>query len=167
MTLPRFDYNDFPIETDQAQIEVTLPVGRHVLELVVEDSAGLQSAPSTVVITVEQAPPVINQIQPNSSQQGETVQATILGENLLGISQVSFAGSGISTNILPGGTNSSISVEITISPQAATGSHNFTITTPGGTVTSPDGLEFTVTAAVAPVITVRPPSGPVGTTVNI
>ena len=71
MTLPRFDYNDFPIETDQPQIEVTLPVGRHVLELVVEDSAGLQSAPSTVVITVEQAPPVINQIQPNSSSRAK------------------------------------------------------------------------------------------------
>jgi hypothetical protein len=121
MTLLRFDYNDFPIETDLPQIEVTLPAGRHVLELVVEDSAGLQSAHSTVVITVEQAPPVINQTQPNSGQQGEAIQATILGENLLGISEVSFAGSGITTTILPGGTNTSVSIEMIISPQAATG----------------------------------------------
>ena len=143
------------------------PVGRRVLELVVEDSAGLQSAPSTVVITVEQAPPVINQIQPNSGQQGETVQAQVSGENLLGISQVSFAGSGVSATILPGGSNTSVSIEMIISPQATTGSHNFTITTPGGTATSPAGVEFMVTPAVAPVITIRPASGPVGTTVNI
>jgi hypothetical protein len=167
MTLPRFNFNDFPIETDQAQIEVIFPVGRHVLELVVEDSAGLQSAPSTVVITVEQAPPVIDQIQPNSRQQGETVQAQISGENLLGISEVSFAGSGVSATILPGCSNTSVFIEMIILPQATTGSHNFTITTPGGTATSPAGVEFMVTPAVAPVITIRPASGPVGTTVNI
>jgi hypothetical protein len=92
-----------------------------------------------VVITVEQAPPVIIQIQSNSGQQGETVQAEILGENLLGITQVSFAGSGVSNNIFPAGTNTSVSIEIIISPQAATGPHNFTITTPGGTAPSPDG----------------------------
>jgi hypothetical protein len=103
MTLPRFDFNDFPIETDQPQIEVTLPVGRHVLELVVEDSAGLRSAPSTVVITVEQAAPIINQIQPNSGRPGETISAEISGQNLLGISQIAFTGSGVSATILSGG----------------------------------------------------------------
>ncbi len=43
----------FPLETTEPKIEVTLPVGRHVLELVVEDSAGLRSAPDTVVIEVK------------------------------------------------------------------------------------------------------------------
>ena len=50
-----YTIDDFPIETEQPEIEVTLPLGRHVLELVVEDSAGLRSAPDTVVITVEPA----------------------------------------------------------------------------------------------------------------
>jgi len=54
----------FPIETDQPVIEVTLPVGRHVLELVVEDSAGLRSAPDTVVITVQRADAVAVAVAP-------------------------------------------------------------------------------------------------------
>ncbi len=43
----------FPFETTEAKTEVTLPVGRHTLQLVVEDSAGLRSAPATVVIEVK------------------------------------------------------------------------------------------------------------------
>ena len=54
----------FPIETDQPVIEVTLPVGRHILELVVEDSAGLRSAPDTVVITVQRADAVAVAVAP-------------------------------------------------------------------------------------------------------
>ena len=54
----------FPIETDQPVIEVTLPVGRHVLELVVEDSAGLRSAPDTVIITVQRADAVAVAVAP-------------------------------------------------------------------------------------------------------
>jgi hypothetical protein len=137
MTLPRFDINDFPIETDQPRIEVTLPVGRHVLELVVEDSAGLRSAPATVVVTAEQSPPVITQIQPNSGTQRSTVRAGILGENLLGISQVIFSGTGVIASILPGGTNNNVPVEITIAPQAALGGRSFTVTTPGGLLPAP------------------------------
>jgi Bacterial Ig-like domain (group 2) len=55
----------FPFETDQPEFEVTLPVGRHVLELVVEDSAGLRSAPDTVVITVKKAEEISVTIKPS------------------------------------------------------------------------------------------------------
>jgi hypothetical protein len=163
MTLPRFDVNDFPIETDQPRIEVTLPVGRHVLELVVEDSAGLRSAPSTVVVTVEQSPPVINQIQPNNGTQGSIVRAEIRGENLLGISQVSFSGTGVTASILPGGTNNNVPVEITIAPQATLGGRSFTVTTPGGTATSPTGVQFTVQQNAPVVRSLNPTSGTQGT----
>ena len=50
----------FPLETDQPVVEVTLPPGRHVLELVVEDSAGLRSEPDTVTITIENVLPEIS-----------------------------------------------------------------------------------------------------------
>ena len=52
----------FPLETDQPVVEVTLPPGTHVLELVVEDSAGLRSEPDTVTITIESILPVISGI---------------------------------------------------------------------------------------------------------
>jgi hypothetical protein len=48
-----FTIDDFPIEVNRPKIDVVLPEGTHVLELVVEDSAGLKSAPDRVVITVK------------------------------------------------------------------------------------------------------------------
>lgn len=68
----------FPLETTEPKIEVTLPVGRHVLELIVEDSAGLRSAPTTVVITVQKAEEVSISIDPPSIQlsSGGTQQFT-------------------------------------------------------------------------------------------
>lgn len=64
----------FPIETDQPIIEITLPVGTHTLELVVEDSAGLQSELDTVTITVEAAIPKITNIEPEGGLRGATVK---------------------------------------------------------------------------------------------
>ncbi len=50
---------NFPFETTEPKVEVTLPVGRHTLQLVVEDSAGLRSEPATVVIEVKRFLPTI------------------------------------------------------------------------------------------------------------
>ncbi len=81
MPLPKF--TQFPFETNEPKVEVTLPVGRHVLELVVEDSAGLRSAPATVVITVQKAEQVAVTIDPTTGSviTGETQQfkATVTG----------------------------------------------------------------------------------------
>ena len=43
-----FTIDDFPIEVNRPEIDVILPVGTHVLELIVEDSAGYKSAPDRV-----------------------------------------------------------------------------------------------------------------------
>ena len=58
----------FPIDTEEPRVNVTLPVGEHVLELVVEDSAGIRSEPDRVTITVEreQPPARIEGIRPSS-----------------------------------------------------------------------------------------------------
>ncbi len=58
----------FPLETTEPTIEVTLPVGRHVLQLIVEDNAGLRSAPATVVITVQKAEEIVVSVFPASVQ---------------------------------------------------------------------------------------------------
>ena len=53
MTLPpSFNIEDFPIETAEPVIEITMPTGEYLFELVVEDTAGLVSAPDTVTIEV-------------------------------------------------------------------------------------------------------------------
>ena len=86
----------FPLETDEPVVEVNLPPGRHVLELVVEDSAGLRSEPDTVTITIENVLPVITAINPATARQGaESVSAVITGAYLENVQGVSFLGEGI------------------------------------------------------------------------
>ena len=79
----------FPIETSEAQIEVTLPVGTHVLELVVEDSAGLRSEPDTVTITVVGLP-AITGFTPERGFWGSEV--SIAGRHFVEVEQVLFGG---------------------------------------------------------------------------
>ncbi|GAB6095362.1 hypothetical protein JCM14469_16140 [Desulfatiferula olefinivorans] len=88
-----YTLDDFPFETDQPQIDVILPVGTHVLELVVEDSAGLRSLPDTVVVTVEREElpdAVITGIDPVTGYQGRTVSARISGTGLADADGVTF-----------------------------------------------------------------------------
>lgn len=137
----------FPIETTNPRIEVTLPVGRHVLELVVEDSAGLRSAPDQIVIEVrrEAAVPTISGINPVSGIRGNTVDAVINGANLAGATAVSFSGNGITAKIRSGGTAEQLPVSLIIAADAETGARTFTVTTPAGTATSPGRVTFSVT----------------------
>jgi hypothetical protein len=147
----------FPIETTNPKIEVTLPVGRHVLELVVEDSAGLRSAPDQIVIEVrkEVAVPTITGINPVSGIRGNTVDAVINGTNLSGATAVDFSGSGITAKIRTGGTAGQLPVSLIIAADAATGARSFTVKTPAGTAASPTGVAFSV--AVEPkIIPVEP-----------
>jgi hypothetical protein len=158
----------FPYQTTQPQAEVTLPVGRHVLELIVTDSAGLQSAPDTVVITVvaTSVAPTITSISPSEGQAGATVTADITGTNLAGATAVTFSGAGVTAAIVSV-TASSVRVNITIAAGAATGTRTFTVTTPIGTAQSPSGVAFTVVATPAkPTITgISVPGGQQGAAV--
>ena len=61
---------EFPLETDQPQIEVTLPVGSWELELVVVDSGGLESQPDRVTVASEVIP------RPPVADAGTDVRAT-------------------------------------------------------------------------------------------
>jgi hypothetical protein len=136
----------FPIETTDPRIQVTLPVGRHVLELVVEDSAGLRSAPDQVIIEVRQEAvlPTITGINPVSGTPGSRVEAVISGTLLSGATKVTFAGTGVNAAIGTGGTATSLPVVITIEAGTATGSRAFTVITPAGSAASPSGISFTV-----------------------
>lgn len=51
-------FKQFPIDTPAPQIQVVLPVGKHTLQLKVQDDAGEWSDPVTVVIDVVQKPAV-------------------------------------------------------------------------------------------------------------
>lgn len=138
----------FPIETTNPRIEVTLPVGRHVLELVVEDSAGLRSAPDQIVIEVrkEVVVPVITGILPVSGIRGATVEAVISGTGLTGATSVVFSGTGVTASVGSGGTAEKLPVKIAIAADAALGARNFRVATPNGNAVSPAGVAFSVAA---------------------
>ncbi|MBN1812233.1 MAG: hypothetical protein JXA14_10390 [Anaerolineae bacterium] len=167
----------FPIEVTEPTVDVVLPVGTHVLELVVEDSAGLKSAPAAVVVTVkkEVAEPLIKGIVPKVGKQGATLEAAITGENLKGATAVEFFRIGAERlEVLREGgvvaevkeaTANRVVVGIKIDAAAEPGAYNFRVTTPAGTAQSPLGVAFTVeeAAAAGPVITgIDPKSGEQG-----
>lgn len=58
------------VESHEPEMQVTLPVGTHVLELVVQDSGGEESPPVTIVVIVEPdtgKEPIIDDFAPSGS----------------------------------------------------------------------------------------------------
>ena len=71
------DTTKFPIDTDRPKMDVTLPVGTHVLKLTIVDDAGLTST-DTVVITVKPVrKPDVTNIVPVRGLQGASVRAVV------------------------------------------------------------------------------------------
>jgi hypothetical protein len=147
-----FTLDDFPLEVNRPQIDVMLPEGTHVLELVVEDSAGLKSAPDQVVITVKREAfpePKVLSITPRFGLRGRTMGAKIYGENLLNVRAVRFGRDTetdplIQVVLLPGATASELPIEVTIGEDAEFGERNWSVTTPGGVAENPDEFSFFV-----------------------
>jgi hypothetical protein len=143
-----YNLKDFPIETSEPKIEVTLPPGRHTFELIVEDSAGLKSLPDTVIVVVNKQavpPPAISAIQPGFGVRGKPQKATIYGENLIGPYEVKMLRSGqaaadVQAEILAGGTAEALPVSIFAEANASLGPYDVQVTARGGTVTNTAGL---------------------------
>jgi hypothetical protein len=155
-----YTIEDFPIETSEPKVDVTLEEGRYVFELVVEDDAGLRSTPDRVVITVTREyvdEPIITGIAPVWGRQGQTIEAVIHGRNLFHADEVKFwRGSHedprvMATIIDEGHTDTELPVSIHIRGNAALGGRSFTVTTPGGTAESPSDVIFNVVSV--PVVT--------------
>lgn len=93
--------------------------------------------------------PAITKISVHIANPGASIDATITGKNLSSASAVTFSGSGITTTINPGGTDSSLPVSIDVQSNAAVGTRIFTVTTPGGTANSSGvvGADFTIQQA--------------------
>jgi hypothetical protein len=110
------------------------------------------------------SPPVIYSILPDEGAQGATLNVTINGTNFSGASAVQF-GAGISVNSFTVVSSNRIDVNITITPGAATGDRNVTVTTAGGSYTLVDG--FTVKQALPLITALAPNQGRQGETLNV
>ncbi|MDD4924267.1 MAG: IPT/TIG domain-containing protein [Dehalococcoidales bacterium] len=114
--------------------------------------------------TVKQSLPLITFVEPNQERQGTTLNVTITGANFTDTSAIQF-GAGISVNSFTVIAADQITVNITISSGAATGSRNVTVTTPGGSYTLPNG--FTVKQALPVITSIEPNQGRQEETLNI
>ena len=100
--------------------------------------------------------PSVERIMPESGMQGtEASSAVISGLHLDGATAVVFSGTGVTSEVLPGGTEVNLPLTIVIAVDAPPGDRTFQITTPRGVGDSADfGVVFTVTqASVKPTIT--------------
>jgi len=100
--------------------------------------------------------PIITSINPDSADQGETLNVTITGSNLTGATHVSF-GTGITVNSYTVNSGSQITASITIGASATTGLRDVTVTTPVDTVIFEGGFSVTIPTHI--VIGVSPGTG--------
>lgn len=115
---------------------------------------GTAPSPGGVIFTVIGAVPApsIVGIDVHDVAQGTNVPAVITGTNLLGVSAVSF-GANVTVTIGAGGTAVSLPVTLGVALGAVVGVRSFSVTTPGGTATSPAGpaASFSISAALPAV----------------
>jgi hypothetical protein len=110
---------------------------------------------------IKQELPLITSISLNNGNQGATVNINIGGANFTGASEVDF-GAGIFVNSFTVLSSNQIAVNATILSDAATGTRDITVTTPGGSFTLPGS--FTVKQALPSITSVSPNKGNPGAT---
>ncbi len=108
--------------------------------------------------------PVITSVEPDSGNQGETLENVIItGANFTGATAVSF-GANITINSYTIDSDTQVTANITIAENANLGTRNVSVTTPKGTGVLNDG--FTVTTLKPIVTLVIPDSGVRGETLK-
>jgi hypothetical protein len=114
--------------------------------------------------TVMQELPLVTSISINSGNQGATMNINIGGANFTGTSEVNF-GAGVLINSFTVLSSNQLAVNITILSDAAVGTRDVSVTTPGGTYILPG--EFTVKQALPAITSVSPDRGNPGTTLVV
>jgi hypothetical protein len=114
--------------------------------------------------TVVQTLPTINSISPTQSNQGTGLTITVDGTYLNGASSVSL-GEGITVSRFSILSANQITVDISLTADAAVGTRDLSVTTPGGSVTLPRC--FTVKQALPTLVSVNPANGNQGATLDV
>lgn len=132
----------FPFETPNPVVDgVVLPVGVHVLKLVVVDDAGTMSAPDHVVIRVEPPPkPIIHDLTPDHLRKGEATNAVLHGHHLSGVISIKVFRDAheddcVEVAVRPGGAADRLPLTMTVMDHARSGVRTLVVTTAGGVAT--------------------------------
>lgn len=162
--------SEFPFCTGDAKAEVTLPIGTHVLRLIVIDDAGTISQADTVTITVKkQAEPHITYLDPAEGQRGRRIEAAIIGTNLQDVLAIKVfrhdhQDDRVTVTVCDGATAERVPIVIHIYDHAHLGLRTLEVTTTHGVATVP----FTVASGEAPcIIAITPTGGSLGLSYNI
>lgn len=164
-----YKLDDFPITVDKPYVEVTLPEGKHVFELVVIDSAGLKSLPDRVEITVayqKPALPTVTSLAPRFGLQGEKLQVTLTGTALRYTKDFALLRGKVPDDdfviTLPSGhtNDTSITIGVAIAGNADIGSRPFRLTTLGGETSSGPDLKLRFRVVGTPAISGVKTAGP-------
>lgn len=110
------------------------------------------------------AVPTLSSVSPDNAAQGQTLNITITGTELLGVTSVGF-GSGITVNSFSVDNATQITAGITISGSATVGTRDVTVTNAAGTATLTNG--FTVNQAPPTVSSANPNQGLQGQTLDV
>jgi hypothetical protein len=97
---------------------------------------GLQGIPYVVsqgIVSVGRAP-TISSVSPNQIAQGQTVMMTVDGTRLLGVESVRFDNSALTAAVIPGGSDTAFTMNVTASAQAATGATGIDVQVAAGKV---------------------------------
>jgi hypothetical protein len=102
---------------------------------------GIPYVVSSGVVAVG-GPPVINSITPNALQQGDSATLTLTGSRLTGLTDARFDASGVTAQVLPGGTSTQANVSVTVSATAATGASGLSLLVDAGELRVPVAISI-------------------------
>ena len=127
----------------------------------VNSSLGLSN---TLSFTVQQAPPQIVSVIPDTASPGQVISNfTITGQNLAGVTAITFSPStGITVGAIVA-TATTVTAPLTVASNAPTGMRSVSVVSPAGLSNS---LTFTVAAAAPQIASLSPDSGTPGQVIS-
>lgn len=151
------------VTTDLAgSIVAKSPPGTGTVDVTVTTASGTATSPTQFTYEVPPPPPSISGIAPASGSVAGGTSVTISGANLENATAVDFGAAAAAIS-------SDSAASIVVTTPAGLGTVNVTVTTPGGTTSSPVQYVYTVPPGFPTVVAAAPTSGPAwgGTTVTV
>lgn len=121
------------VSATTTSIVATVPTGATTGPVTVTNANGTATSPTSFTVLI---PPIITGVDPPAVPRGVTSRVRIEGFNLKSASAVQFSASGLSATIVPGATESTMSINLTVEGSVAPGTYPFSVTTPAGTAQS-------------------------------
>jgi hypothetical protein len=121
-----------------------------LVQLTVGDDGGTTHTPAGLD---DVTAPTLTSISPNTGAQGTTVNVTLTGTGLTGVTAVNVSGTGVTVSNVVAPNDTTITGTFTIAPSAATGARNVSVTTPAGTS---NAVTFTVVTPPPTLTSISP-----------